>query len=337
MIETAPARLSPALRRRALLLAASLGIAGPVRAQGSAGTPWPSRPVSLIVPYVPGGPSDLLARALSIPLQAAIGQSIVVENRTGANGIVAAQHVMRQPPDGHTLFIAASGLLTVTPLITARPPFDPLQDFTPLTVAISAPNLLVVHPSLPPTTLTALITWLREYPNRASFGSSGIGSSEHLGMELFKQRTGTLATHVPYPGGGAAVTDLVAGTLQMSMLNIATVAPHVAGGRLRAIAVGGPQRHPLLPEVPTFTEAGLPGFTSGSWHSIVGPAGMAPALQARIQAALQEALRQPEIAARLAATGFAVEATDAAALKALIDTELARWRDVVRAARITAG
>jgi tripartite-type tricarboxylate transporter receptor subunit TctC len=323
----------PRIARRTLLAAAGIGIAG----RASAQAPWPTRPVSLVVPYVPGGPSDLLARALSAPLQAATGQSVVVENRTGANGIVAAQYVTRQAPDGHTLFVAASGLMTVTPLITARVPFDPVQDFTHLTVAISAPNLLVVHPSMPVSTLPELIAWLKGNPNRASYGSSGIGSSEHLGMELFKLRTETQATHVPYPGGGAAVTDLVAGTLQLSMLNIATVAPHVAGGRLRAVAVGGPTRHALLPNVPTFAEAGLPGFNSGSWHSLVAPAGMPPALAARVQATLQEALRAPEVATRLAATGFAVEATDGATLKALVETELARWRDVVRAAGISAG
>ncbi|WP_424811521.1 Bug family tripartite tricarboxylate transporter substrate binding protein [Roseococcus sp. YIM B11640] len=314
------------------LLAASLGalLAKPALAQ----TAWPSRPVSIVVPYVPGGPSDLLARAVAVPLQAAIGQPVVVENRTGGNGVVAVQHVMRQPADGHTLFIAASGIMTVTPAINTRLPYDPVQDFTPLTVAISAPNLMVVNPGVPATNLAELIAWLKAHPNTASFGSSGIGSSEQLGMELFKLLTATQATHVPYPGGGAAVTDLVSGTLQLSLLNIATVAPHVTGGRLRAIAVGGTQRHPLLPEVPTFAEAGLANYTTGSWHGIVGPRGMAPALQTRVQEALRTALRHPEIAPRLAATGFAVEATDGAALQSLVETDLTRWREVVRSANL---
>ncbi len=326
--------MTAALRFLTLILAALTLAVATASAQGS-GAAWPARPVSIVVPYVPGGPSDLLARALAGPLQAAIGQSVVVENRTGANGIVAAQHVMRQAPDGHTLFIAASGLMTVTPIINARTPFDPLQDFTPLTLAISAPNLMVVHPGVPAATVTELVQWLKATPNSASFGSSGIGSSEHLGMELFKLRTGTEPTHVPYPGGGAAVTDLVAGTLQLSLLNLATVAPHVTGGRLRAIAVGGAQRHPLLPAVPTIAEAGVAGFTSGSWHGIVAPPKMAPELQLRVQEALRTALRNPEIAPRLAATGFAVEATDGTALKAIIEADLARWREVVRAANIS--
>lgn len=319
------------MQRRHFLSALPLAIAGTAVAQ----TAWPTRPVSIVVPYVPGGPSDLLARALSGPLQAAIGQSVLVENRTGANGIVAVQYVARQAPDGHTLFIAASGLMTVTPAVNARLPYDPLTDFSYLTVAISAPNLMVVNPALPVTNLAELIAWLKANPSGGSFGSSGIGSSEQLGMELFKLRTGTQATHIPYPGGAAAVPDLMSGTLQLALLNIATVAPHVASGRLRAIAVGGTQRHALLPDVPTFGEAGLADFTSGSWHGIVGPRDMPAPLQARVQAALQTALRNPEISTRLAATGFAVEATDGAALGALVREDLTRWREVVRSAGIS--
>jgi tripartite-type tricarboxylate transporter receptor subunit TctC len=319
------------IARRTLFSALALpGLAAPALAQGG----WAARIVTIVVPYVPGGPSDLLARALSGPLSAAIGQSVVVENRTGANGIVAAQYVMRQPADGYTLFVAASGLMTVTPAITTRPPFDPLADFTPLTLAISAPNLLVVHPSLPVTDLAGLMAWLRANPAAASYGSSGIGSSEHLGMELFRLRTGTTPTHIPYTGSGAAATDLLGGTLQLSMLNIATVAPHAQAGRLRAIAVGGSTRHPLLPEVPTFAEAGLADFTTGSWHSLVAPRGMEPALRERVQASLREALRNPEIAARLAATGFTVEATDGGALRTIIEADLTRWGAVARSAAI---
>jgi tripartite-type tricarboxylate transporter receptor subunit TctC len=322
-------------------IAASSGATAQSAASGgamaqSAPPAWPTRPVSIVVPYVPGGPSDLLARSLQGPLQAAIGQSVLVENRTGANGVVAVQYVTRQPADGHTLFIAASGLMTITPILTPRAPFDPENDLTALTMAISAPNLMVVNPVVPATNLTELIAWLKANPTRASYGSSGIGSSEHLGMELFKLRTGTEQTHIPYPGGGAAATDLLSGTLQLSLLNIATVAPHVTGGRMRAIAVGGTRRHPLLPEVPTFAEAGLAGYTSGSWHGIVAPRGLPAGLQTRIEETLRTTLRNPEIAARLAATGFTVEATDGASLSRTITADLARWREVVRSAGISA-
>ncbi len=301
----------------------------------SAAPAWPTRPVSIVVPYVPGGPSDLLARSLQGPLQSTIAQSVLVENRTGANGVVAVQYVTRQPADGHTLFIAASGLMTITPVLTARAPFDPETDLTALTLAISAPNLMVVNPTVPATNLTELIAWLKANPTRASYGSSGIGSSEHLGMELFKLRTGTEQTHIPYPGGGAAATDLLSGTLQLALLNIATVAAHVQAGRLRPIAVGGTRRHPLLPEVPTFAEAGLADYTTGSWHGIVAPRGLPAPLQARVEETLRTTLRNPEIAARLAATGFTVEATDGATLSRIISADLIRWREVVRSAGIS--
>lgn len=322
------------MNRRSLILAApAIAIAPRARAQEA----WPTRPTTIVVPYVPGGPSDILARTLAQHLQARLGQPFVVENRTGANGAVAAQYVARQAPDGATLFVAASGIMTINPLLLARAGYDPIRDFTPLTVAISAPNLLVVNPGLPVTTLPELIAWMRANPDKASYGSSGIGSSEHLGMELFAQRTDTRPTHIPYPGGGAAATDLVSGTLSLALLNMATVVPQVQAGRLRAIAVGGRTRHPLLPEVPTIMEAGLPDFTSGSWHSIVAPRGMAAPLATRIQSEVTTTLRLPEVGQRLAATGFGVEASSATELTATIESETTRWREVVRRAGIAAG
>jgi tripartite-type tricarboxylate transporter receptor subunit TctC len=321
------------LRRHLLLTAAAL--AAPATALGQEA--WPTRPTTIVVPYVPGGPSDILARTVGQQLAARLGQTFVVENRTGANGAVAAQYVARAAPDGATLFIAASGILTINPLLLARAGYDPVGDFTPITVAISAPNLMVVNPAIPAATLPELIAWLKANPDKASYGSSGIGSSEHLGMELFKQVSGTEATHVPYPGGGAAATDLVGGTLQLALLNMATVVPQVQAGRLRAIAVGGRARHPLLPEVPTFIEGGLADFTSGSWHSIVAPRGMAAPLATRIHAEVTAALRAPEVGQRLAATGFMVEAGSREALTQTITTETARWREVVRRAGLATG
>lgn len=322
------------MHRRPLLAAASLGLASRALAQTA---DWPARPVTITVPYVPGGPSDILARSLAQQMQAATGQPFVTENRPGANGTLAAQYVARQPADGTTLFIAASGILTINPLIMARVGYDPIADFTPITVAISAPNLLVVNPSVPAATLAELLAWLRANPGRASYGSSGIGSSEHLGMELFRLRTGVDVTHVPYAGGGAAVTDLLSGTLQLSLLNIATVAPHVQAGRLRAIAVGGRARHPLLPDVPTIMEAGIADFQSGSWHAIAAPKAMPDALADRIHGTVTTALRVPEVGARFAAIGFAIEATGRADMAAQVRRELEAWRGVVRAANIAAG
>ncbi len=318
------------MRRRPLLTAALASIAGPLRAQSA---PWPSRPVTILVPYVAGGPSDTLARALAAPMTAAIGQPVVVENRPGANGAVAAQLAARATPDGHTLFVGASGLMTINPFVMARLPYDPVRDFAPLTVAIAAPNLLVAHPSFEPKTVPELIAWLKAHPNQASYGTSGIGSSEHLTMELFAQATGTQLTHVPYAGSAAAVTDLLAGTTQLSFLNIASVAPQVQAGGLRAVAVGSLQPHPLFPTLPTVART-LPGFEGGSWHSLVAPAATPEPLLERIHAVLVNCLRQPEVEARLTRIGFSVVGSSRAEMAARISAELTRWQGVVRAAGI---
>jgi len=317
--------------RRALLLAACLALAAPAAAQSGPRPAWPTRPVTILVPYVAGGPSDILSRALAQVLQPAIGQPVVVENRPGANGAVAAALAAHAAPDGHTLCIAASGILTINPHLMRNLAYDPVRDFEPITLAISAPNLLVTNPGFAPRTVPALIAWLQAHPGEASYGSSGIGSSEHMLMELFAQRTGTRLTHVPYGGGAAAVPDLIAGRIQLAFLNLATVLPQVRSGALRAVAVSSLTPSPLLPEVPTVA-ATLPGFQGGSWHGFLGPKGMPEPLLDRIHAALVAALRTPEVAERLTRIGFTVEAGSRAEFAARISQELAGWKQVVRAA-----
>jgi tripartite-type tricarboxylate transporter receptor subunit TctC len=324
------------MRRLLLLIAASLAIAGPAAAQTAPMPPWPTRPVTILVAYVPGGPSDALARAVAAALQPAIGQPVVVENRPGANGSVAAGLAARAAPDGHTLLVGASSILTINPHLQRNATYDPLRDFAPVTLAITAPNVLVAHPSFPPRTVPELVAWLKANPGRASYGSSGIGSTEHLGLALFAQRTGTELTHVPYPGGGAAVQDLVAGNIQLSFLNIATIAGQVQGGTLRAIATGSLARHPMLPAVPTIDESGLPGFEGGSWHSFVAPRGTPEPVLEAMHAALVTALRQPETEARLTRIGFSVTASSRAEFAARLEKELTAWGAVVRGAGITA-
>ncbi|MDI3309449.1 MAG: tripartite tricarboxylate transporter substrate binding protein [Acetobacteraceae bacterium] len=317
--------------RRALLLAACLALAAPAAAQSGPRPAWPTRPVTILVPYVAGGPSDILSRALAQVLQPAIGQPVVVENRPGANGAVAAALAAHAAPDGHTLFIAASGILTINPHLMRNLAYDPVRDFVPITLAISAPNLLVTNPGFAPRIVPALIAWLQAHPGEASYGSSGIGSSEHMLMELFAQRTGTRLTHVPYGGGAAAVPDLIAGRIQLAFLNLATVLPQIRSGALRAVAVSSLTPSPLLPEVPTVAVT-LPGFQGGSWHGFLGPKGMPEPLLDRIHAALVAALRTPEVAERLTRIGFTVEAGSRAEFAARISQELAGWKQVVRAA-----
>ncbi len=234
------------LRRTCLLTPLGLLAApGPARAQA----PWaPTRPVVLVVPFAPGGPNDLVARLIAPHLQAALGQNVVVENRPGATGAIAARHVAALPPDGHALIVAASGTMTINPAVMRQPGYDPERDFAPVTLAMSVPNMLVVHKDVPARTVAEVIDWLKREGGRASYSSGGVGSTEQLGMELFLRATGTQATHVPFQGGAPATTAMIQGTVQASILNAATVRPHVESGALRAIAIAMPRRFAPLPD-----------------------------------------------------------------------------------------
>lgn len=319
-------------RRAALTLPAAL-LAAPRPAAAQA--PWaPTRPVVLVVPFAPGGPNDVVARLVAPHMQAALGQNVVVENRPGATGAIGARHVIAQPADGHTLFVAASGTMTINPVVMARPGYDAEKDFAPITLAMIVPNMLVVHKDVPARTVAEVVDWLKREGGRAAYSSGGVGSTEQLGMELFLRATGTEATHVPFPGGAPAVTAMIQGTVQASILNAATARPHVDSGALRAIAVTGPRRFAPLPEVPTMAEAGHPQVISASWSAFLAPAGTpAPAI-ARLHEVITAALRQPEVTSRLTTAGFSVDATTPGELARIIAADLERWRRVVREAGI---
>ena len=324
-------------RRHALTLLAST-LAAPAAWPGIAhaqGSGWaPSRPVTLVVPFPPGGPTDLAARVIQAGMQAALGQPVVIDNRPGATGALGSRHVAGQPADGHTLLVAASGTLTINPVIMRSPGYDVERDFAPVTLVMTAPNMLVVNPSVPARTVPEVVAWMKTIPGGPAYASSGVGSSEQLGMELMKLLTRTEAVAVPFPGGPAAATAVIQGLAPVAILNAATVGVHVQSGALRGIAVAGPRRVASLPEVPTMTEQGLPDLVSGSWTAILAPAATpAPALD-RLNEVIVAALRTPEVTERLNRVGFAVDATDRATLARLISTELARWRQVVRDARI---
>jgi len=314
------------MQRRMLLLAAGGLAARPAMAQPG----WPTRPVTLVVPYAAGGPADAVGRSLAPALQGLLGQPVIVENRPGANGALATGQAARAAPDGYTLLVAASSVLCINPHLARNLPYDALRDFTPLTIAAAAPNVLLANPRFPPRTVPELIAWLRANPGKASYGSGGIGSTEHLGLELFARRTGTQMTHVPYGGSGPATQDLVAGNTDLGFLNISAVRGQIEGGTLRAIAVGSAEPNPLLPGVPTIAET-LPGFDVGSWHGVLVPRATPPALVAQIEAAVIAALRQPETGARLARIGFGVVATGGPAMAERITRETAEWGEVVRA------
>jgi tripartite-type tricarboxylate transporter receptor subunit TctC len=312
-------------------LAAAPQLPASARAQAD----WPTRPVTVVVPFVAGGPSDITARAIAMRMN--IGQPVVAENRPGANGEVAARTVVRAAPDGHTLFVGSIGVFAINTALRPNLGYDPIRELTPITLAVTTPNVLVVNPEkVPVRTMAELIDWLKQNRGKTSYSTSGVGSSDHLTMELFKQRTGTDPEHVPYQGGAAAATDLIAGNVQLSFQNLGTVAGHIQGGRLRAIAVTSATRNRLLPDVPTAIEQGLSDFVVTSWQAVMAPGGMAPALQARVHAAVVEALKHPENVQRLNAIGFDVVGNSPAEYRAFQEAEIARWREVVRTANIRA-
>ena len=323
------------MHRRALLaaLAATPLLPRPVRAQAD----WPTRPVTILVPFVAGGPSDIVARAIANRMAQTIGQPVVAENRPGANGEVAARQVVRSAPDGHTLFVGSIGVFAINAALRPNLGYDPVRDLTPITLAVTTPNVLVVNAErVPVRTLPELVDWLKRNRGRTSYSTSGVGSSDHLTMELFKQRTGTDPEHVPYNGGAAAATDLIAGNVQLSFQNLGTVAGHIQGGRLRAIAVTSAERNRILPDVPTAIEQGLPDFVVTSWQAAMAPTGMPAPLLARVHAAVVAALRHPENVQRLNAIGFDVVANSPEEYRAFQEAEIARWRGVVQAANIRA-
>ncbi|MGG5809103.1 Bug family tripartite tricarboxylate transporter substrate binding protein [Falsiroseomonas sp. CW058] len=302
---------------------------------GAAQAAWmPVRPVTLVVPFPPGGPTDLAARVMQGGMQAALGQPVVIDNRPGATGAIGSRLVAQSAGDGHTLLVAASGTLTINPVVMRSPGYDVERDFAPVTLVMTAPNMLVVHPSVPATTVAEVVAWMKGRPGGVNYASSGVGSSEQLGMELFRLRTGTEATAVPFAGGPAAMQAVIQNTVPVAVLNAATVSPHIQSGAIRGIAVAGPRRHSATPDVPTMAEQGLPEIVSGSWTAVVAPASTPAAILDRLNEVMVATLRTPEVTERLARVGFAVDATPRADLARLIAADLARWRDVVRDARI---
>ena len=319
-------------RRHALTLLAAPFLLP--RAAGAQPAGAPTRPVTMVVPFPPGGPTDLAARVVQQGMSAALGQPVVVDNRPGATGAIGSRYVAQQPADGHTLLVAASGTLTINPVVLRTPGYDVEKDFVPVTLVMTAPNMLVVHPSVPATTVAEVVAWMKTIPGGPAYASSGVGSSEQLGMELFKLLTQAEALPVPFAGGAAAATAVIQNTAPFAVLNAATVGIHVQAGRLRGIAVCGPNRFPQLPDVPTMAEQGLPDHVSGSWTAIVAPTGTPEPALARLNEVIVASLKTPEVTQRLANVGFAVDATSREALGKLIADDLARWRRVVREARI---
>ncbi len=320
------------MKRRLLLGAgAMLALPGLARAQGT----WPSRPVAIIVPFAPGSSSDIIARSMAQQMQTALGRPFTVENRPGATGEIGARQVIRSAPDGYTLMHAPISTWAINVALRPNLGYDPVRELTRITQTVRTPNVLVVNPQLVPATdLAGLVEWMRRNARTASYPSSGVGSSDHLTGEMFKLATGTDMAHIPYSGGGPAMTSIVAGNTQISFQNLGAVIPLIRDGRLRPILITSDARNPVLPAVPTAQEAGLRDFVVYSWQGFGGPAGMAPALLAQVHEAAVAALRSPAVAPRLTELGFDIVAGSPEEFAALQQAEIARWRQVVQAGNI---
>jgi tripartite-type tricarboxylate transporter receptor subunit TctC len=313
-----------------LLLSAFAGLAG---AQAD---DYPNRPVKVIVPFPPGGATDIVGRAVSERLQAALGQPFVVENRAGASGNIGVGEAVRAPADGYTLVLGAPQTLTINPQLFSNLPFNPQKDLAPIVVVASVPNVLVVTPKLPVKTPQELIDYARKNPGKLNYGSSSVGGTPHLSAELFKSMTGTSIVHVPYKGSAPAVQDLVGGQIEMMFDNLPAALPQIRAGNLRALAVTTLKRATSAPELPTLHESGLEGFDSQGWFALLAPAGTPTPILEKINAEVNKALATAEFRERLQKVGAEPVGGSIGDFRKRMEDETRRWGKVIRDANIKA-
>ena len=292
-------------------------------------TAYPTKPIRLVVPFVPGGSTDLIARIMGQKLEEVLGQQIVVENRAGAGGNIGVDYVAKSAPDGYTLIFGHVGTFGFGPSLYQKLPYDPIKDFAPVTLAASSPYLFVVNPKLTATTVAQLIAYAKAHPGELNYASSGNGASTHLAGLLFCQMTGVKMVHIPYKGSGPATTELLAGQVQMRFSSIPPVLPHVRSGRLRALAVTSARRFSLLPDIPTVADT-VPGFDVESWYGVFAPARTPPAIIKKLSADFAAALNSTDVKALLATDGSEVVASSPERFGTLIRAEYARWAPVVK-------
>jgi tripartite-type tricarboxylate transporter receptor subunit TctC len=311
---------------RVAFAATALGVlaAAPAQAQ-----PYPAKPIRLVVPFPPGGAVDFYARVVQQPLSEVLGQTVVIENKAGASGMVGLDLVAKSPPDGYTLALGNIASLAINVGIYDKMPYDPAKDVSPITHTIDVNYMLVVHPSVPATTTAELIAYAKANPGKLAYGSAGSGSLPHLATELFKSITGTDIVHVPYKGGGPMVTDLLGGTVQMVIADQANLMPHVKSGKLRALAVASPKRSPNAPELPTIGDT-LPGFQAVAWNGLVGPAGLPPDIVAKLNAAVVKVMAMPEVRDKLAGGGLDVVGDTPDEFGRFIRAEIAKWSAIAK-------
>jgi tripartite-type tricarboxylate transporter receptor subunit TctC len=314
-------------RRTALASAVALAALG---AQGLAlAQAFPSKPVTLQVPFAPGGTTDIIARVMSEPLSKALGQNVVVLNRAGGGGVVGAQELARVAPDGHYIGMATVSTTAANPAINPKIPYDTLNDFTPIINIAATPNVIAVHPSFPAKDFKGFLEEVKKNPGKYSYASSGTGGIGHLQTELFKSLTGTFITHIPYRGAGPALNDTIGGQVPIIFDNLPSALPHILGGRLVAIVVAAPQRVAALPNVPTFKEVGLEPVNRMAYYGLIGPKGMAPDVVNKIHAAATDALKDAGVRKRIEDTGSLVVGNSPSEFTAQIKAEFEVYKGVV--------
>jgi tripartite-type tricarboxylate transporter receptor subunit TctC len=292
--------------------------------------PFPSKPVKMIVPFPPGGAVDYYARVVQGRLAEALGQPILIENRSGAGGMVGTELVAKSPPDGHTLVIGNIAALAINVGIYAKMPYDPVKDLTPILRTVAVDYVMAVHPSVPARSVAEFVAYARANPGKLSYGSAGSGSAPHLSTELFKQRAAIDMLHVPFKGGGPMVTDLLGGQIQMVIADQANLMPHAKTGKLRALAVGTTTRSPTYPELPTIAESGFPGFEARAWQGIAGPAGMNPEVVRQLNGAISKVMALPEVRQRLIEGGLDPIVSSPQEFGDFIRAEIAKWAKVAK-------
>jgi tripartite-type tricarboxylate transporter receptor subunit TctC len=319
--------------RRTLLAAAMAAplLPGAARAQSWA----PTRPMRFVVPFPPGGATDVVARILAERMQAALGQPVTVENRAGAGGNVGVENVVRAAPDGYSILMGTTGTLTINQHLYSNMTFNPANDLAGISMAFATDHVVIVNPAVPAQTLQDLVALLRARPGQLSFGSGGNGSSTHLVPELFKLVARVDMQHVPYRGSAPALNDTVAGNVQIMLDQLPSALPMIQANRVRALAVTGPRRSALLPNVPTMAEAGFPEAQATSWGAVMAPSGTPAPVIERLNAVIREALAEPATQQRLAAAGADAVSSTPAELAATMRSETEKWGRVVREARIT--